>query len=404
MSDDAPSREAAVPVPSPPPVLGETKTVGERVRVRGPSGEHAPNSATHSTASQSEKDAAALSSQSTLDRPPHPNPLPPKTGGEGTRSVTRRLWVTRWLLLAIAPIVYFATGFFTVPANEVAVVRRFGRAVMPARTSGLRFDLPWPFVRVDRINLNASRTLSIGESTVEPNAFLQPASSAPTTFLTGDKNLLQLRVVVQYRVSEEFLAEWLYASERPEQRLRLLVETTVADLVSRSGVDFVHTQGLAELNNRLLMAVREQAIRQRLGCEVEQVTIDRAEPPARVKAEFLDVSNARADRARSVNDAHAYAEQKLAESLADVRQSADAAEQARRTKTSAAQGTADRFVALVEQMRQDATSSGRGYASSRSLTMNRLYVETLRDVLSRAKSKVILDGPQPADIVLPSGR
>lgn len=319
--------------------------------------------------------------------------------------MTKRRTAGGRMALAVAVgLVYFASGLFTVPANEVAVVRRFGRAVLPARGSGLHYDLPWPLARVDRVNLNASRTLSIGESTVEPNGFLQPASSAPTTFLTGDKNLLQLRVVVQYRVSEEFLAEWLYASERPEQRLRLLVETTVADLVSRSGVDFVHTQGLAELNNRLLMAVRGQAARQRIGCEVEQVTIDRAEPPARVKAEFLDVSNARADRARSVNDARSYAEQKLAESQADARQFADAAEQARREKGSAAQGSADRFVALVEQLRRDADSGGRGYDASRSLTMNRLYLETLRDILSRVKSKVVLDGPQPADIVLPHSK
>jgi len=397
MSDDASRDDTSPPVPSPPPVFQETNTAGERVRVRGPSGEHAPDSATVSS-SQSEPANTNLSSQPTLNRPPHPGPLPPKTGGEGTGGVTR------WLLLAITLSVYFANGIFTVPANEVAVVRRFGRAVFPARGSGLHCDLPWPLARVDRVNLNASRTLSIGESIVEPNAFLQPVSSAPTTFLTGDKNLLQLRVVVQYRISEEFLAEWLYTSERPEQRLRLLVETTAADFVSRSGVDFVHTQGLAELNNRLLMAVREQATRQRLGCEVEQVTIDRAEPPARVKAEFLDVSNARADRARSVNEARSYAEQKVAESQADARQLADAAEQTRRAKGSAAQGSADRFLALVEQLRQDAISSGRGYETSRSLTMNRLYVETLREVLSRAKSKVILDGPQPADIVLPQGK
>ena len=408
--DPAQLCEASFPVPSPPPVLKEANTAGEWAWVRGPNGPPALNSATSSASSLSEQDATALSGLPTLDRPPHPSPLPPKTWGEGTRSatraglVTRAGLMTRWLLLAIAFVVYFATGLFTVPANEVAVVRRFGRAVLPARTSGLRFDLPWPFVRVDRINLNASRTLSIGEATIEPNAFLQPTSSAPTTFLTGDKNLLQLRIVVQYRVSEEFLAEWLYGSERPEQRLRLLVETTAADFVSRSGVDFVHTQGLAELNNRLLMSVREQATRQRIGCEVEQVTIDRADPPARVKAEFLDVSNARADMARSVNDARSYAEQKLAESQADARQLTDAAEQARRAQGSTAQGSADRFLALVEQLRQDATASGRGYDSSRSLTMNRLYLETLRDVLGRAKSKIVLDGPQPADIVLPQGK
>jgi membrane protease subunit HflK len=209
---------------------------------------------------------------------------------------------------------YLLTGFFTVPANEVAVVRRFGRATWPARSSGLQYDLPWPFAKVDRVNLNAIRTLTLGEATDTANAFLSPATSQPTTFLTGDRNLLQLQVAVQYRVSEEFLAQWLYGSDTPEQRLRSLVETMIADLVSRSGVDFVHTQGLAELNNRLLTAVRSAAREQRLGCDVEQVTIDRAEPPPRVKAEFLDVSNARADMARSINEARGYAEQKLAES------------------------------------------------------------------------------------------
>ena len=176
---------------------------------------------------------------------------------------------------------YALSGVYTVPANEVAVVRRFGRATWPVRTSGLHYDLPWPLARIDRVNLNAVRTLTVGEATDEANAFLSRASSQPTTFLTGDRNLLQLRISVQYRASEEFLAEWLYASDVPERRLQSLVETTVADLVSRSGVDFVHTQGLAELNNRLLIAVRLAARDQRLGCDVEQVTIDRAEPPPR---------------------------------------------------------------------------------------------------------------------------
>lgn len=304
----------------------------------------------------------------------------------------------------IGLVLYLLTGFYTVPANEIAVSRRFGRAVWPVRTSGLHFDLPWPLASIDRVNLNAVRTLTVGEATDEANAFLAAASSQPTTFLTGDRNLLQLRVTVQYRVSDEFLAEWLYGSDAADQRLKLLVESTTADLVSRSGVDFVHTQGLAELNNRLLVTVRAAARDQRLGCDVEQVTIDRAEPPTRVKAEFLDVSNARADMVRSINEAKAYAEQKLAESQADARQLTDAAEQDRGVRVSGAKGSSDRFTKLVDQIQQDAKSGGRDYALSRSLTLNRLYVETLREILSRVKSKIVLDGPQPADLVMPRGR
>lgn len=295
---------------------------------------------------------------------------------------------------------WLLTGFFTVPANEIAVVRRFGRATFPARTSGLQYDLPWPLARVDRVNLNAIRTLTVGEATDEANAFLSPATTQPNTFMTGDRNLLQLRIVVQYRASEEFLSEWLYASDAPERRLHALVESIVTDLVSGCGVDFVHTQGLSELNNRLLVAVRASAADQRLGCEIEQVTIDRAEPPPRVKAEFLDVSNARADMARSINEARAYAEQKLAESQADSRQLVDTAERERGAKVSGAAGSADRFSKLVAQIQSDSRTSGRDYSLSRSLTQKRLYIETLRDVLGRAKSKVVLDGTA-ADIVMP---
>lgn len=297
---------------------------------------------------------------------------------------------------------YLLTGFFTVPANEVAVVRRFGRATWPARSSGLQYDLPWPFAKVDRVNLNAIRTLTVGEATDTANAFLSPATSQPTTFLTGDRNLLQLQVAVQYRVSEEFLAQWLYGSDAPEQRLRSLVETMIADLVSRSGVDFVHTQGLSELNNRLLTAVRSAAREQRLGCDVEQVTIDRAEPPPRVKAEFLDVSNARADMARSINEARGYAEQKLAESQADARQIVDNAERERGTRISSAKGSADRFVKLADQIQLDATSRNGNYTESRDLTLKRLYIETVREILGRVKSKIVLDSPQPANVMLPA--
>ena len=279
--------------------------------------------------------------------------------------------MTRILFGALA-VVWLLTGFFTVPANEIAVVRRFGRAPFPARSSGLQYDLPWPLTRVDRVNLNAIRTLTVGEATDEANAFLSPATTQPNTFLTGDRNLLQLRIVVQYRASEEFLSEWLYASDAPERRLHALVESIVTDLVSGCGVDFVHTQGLSELNNRLLVAVRASAAHQRLGCDIEQVTIDRAEPPPRVKAEFLDVSNARADMARSINEARAYAEQKLAESQADARQLVDIAERERGAKVSGAAGSADRFSKLVAQIQSDSKTSGRDYTLSRSLTQNRL--------------------------------
>ena len=258
---------------------------------------------------------------------------------------------------------YLATGFYTVPANEKAVVRRFGRFVRPLASSGLHWDLPCPFVKINRVNFNEIRTLSLGDVETDSN-FLQPLSAArPPIYLTGDKNLLLLRLTVQYRLSEEQIAEWLFGAESSVDRLRMLVESTAADLVSRSGVDFVHTFGLTELNNRLLRKVREEAERLQIGCEVEQVTIDRADPPARVKADFLEVSNARADMARSLHEARSYAEQSLSESRSRARRITDDAERERKASIAAAHGSADRFDQLVAQIANDSRTTVFGFTT-----------------------------------------
>lgn len=309
--------------------------------------------------------------------------------------------IHRWFWLALAVVGYLLTGLFAVPANEKAIVRRFGAVVLPPRSSGLHFDAPWPFCRVERVNFNEVRTLVLGDLEVDPNFLQSTAAARPATYLTGDKNLLLLQLTVQYRISADHFVEWLYRSRSPVDQLRMLVETTTADLVSRSGVDFVHTQGLAALNNRLLQDVRQQVKLLQLGCDVEQVTVDRAEPPARVKAEFLDVSNARADMVRSINDARGYAEQVLAESQADARRLQDNAQRERLSKESAARGAADRFARLVSQIQDDASRGARAYSESRQLVMNRLAIETFRDVLEKSKVKVVLEGDRPFDLTFP---
>ncbi len=65
---------AAVPVPSPP-------SSGERARVRGPSGDDTAQ--LQQTAGLNPKRAEQVAGFNDV-RPPHPNPLPPKAGGEGT--------------------------------------------------------------------------------------------------------------------------------------------------------------------------------------------------------------------------------------------------------------------------------------------------------------------------------
>ena len=68
-------------VPSPQPVFGEANTAGERARVRGPNGNE---TRIRAVASSSARQPSSIDHQPASESPPHPNPLPPKSGGEGT--------------------------------------------------------------------------------------------------------------------------------------------------------------------------------------------------------------------------------------------------------------------------------------------------------------------------------
>ena len=318
----------------------------------------------------------------------------------------------RWSLLGARVLaLYAASGLYIVKGNEKAVVRRLGWVVLSPvtgetelRGSGLHYDLPWPFARIDRVNFNEIRSLTIGEGDsgeLQDGGFLQ--SIAPTyvsQFITGDKNILNLQINVHYRISELRCRDYLFASESPERRLKLLVEATATDLVSRSGVDFVHPLGLGELREMLTAQCRQLADAQRLGIEVEEVAINSVYPPVLVKADFLDVQNARADREKYINAARAYAVSRVESARAEARKTLDEAQIYREQTVEAARGSAESFNRLVAQLKAEESAGIHDYAEGRQMAMQRLYVEAMRDILRKAAGKVVLDSGKEVDLTI----
>jgi len=309
-----------------------------------------------------------------------------------------------FLLLCL--IGYTASGLYVVRGNEQAVVRRFGRALPGVVGSGLHFDLPWPFSRVDRVNQNEIRTVSLGLAAadeIEPNDFLRAAASSRSAeFLTGDKNILHLQVHVQYRITEPH--DYLLRHEAPERYLRLLAECVVADAVARSGVDFVHPLGLNELRQFLTQRTRELAESHRLGVTIEDVTIGDVRPPTLVKQAFLDVSNARAERDRMINEAHAEGEKMIAQAKAQALQEIDRAETERHRLVSEARGDADRFLSLIGQFERDAATGEQSRQQARAMAMQRIYQSALEEILPRLAGQVFVDGTRPIDLTIQPNR
>lgn len=308
--------------------------------------------------------------------------------------------ITGWLL----------TGVLVVRGNEVAVLRVCGRvARLPdgspeVKTSGFYITWPQPFVKVDRVNLNEVRTLTVGGlegEGITNNDFLRSVDVArQSQFLSGDKNVLHVTLKVQYRVARESIDRWLFDSVAAEQRLQVLSGAVLADVLLRCGVDFVHTLGHNEIRQEVTKRLRELSLRDRIGVDIEDVTIAGVAPPLRVKTEFLDVMNARADRETFINRARAYAEQRQADSSALAKKTLDEARSFQRQTVEQAKAESESFEKLVTQLHRDSEQSGRPYESVKQLATDRLYVETITSVLSRITNKHVLTATSPFDITL----
>lgn len=314
-------------------------------------------------------------------------------------------------VLGVASLGWCSTGLYMVQSNERAVVCAFGRVQRDSAgnvelmKSGLRFTWPWPLSQVDRLKLNKTQTLMIGlKSTPEASdvdAFLQPvANGTQSQFLTGDKNIMNVQITVQYRISETQADRYLFQTVEGSKQLSARVESIAADLIARSGADFVHPLGLGVLRELLTQRARQAAEQLQLGLYVEDVTISSVSPPIRVKRDFLDVTNARADREKYIQSAHAFAEQQLAAAQAEANQIDNESRSYRRRVIESARGEEASFRELVSKLQQFGSLETVEYQTARNLALQRRYMDTMESILASVAGKVFLDSGKPVDITI----
>jgi membrane protease subunit HflK len=216
---------------------------------------------------------------------------------------------------------------------EVAVVYRFG-AVDRTLGAGLGFRLPL-IEREERIRVTEVRRVEL------PRARL----------LTGDTNLVELELVVQYSVADPVL--YALVHEDPEKVIADEVYATATARVANLAVDELLTTGRTELQQKLMESA--QASLDALGTGVRLVAIDVRDlvPPAAVVNAFNDVSSAKGDQDTMRLAADAYA----SKVLPDVRgRAAQLQEQALSDATSQiarADGDIARFQGLLPAWKSD---------------------------------------------------
>lgn len=256
-------------------------------------------------------------------------------------------------LLPILLVAYLLTGLAQVGYDERAVVRRFGRVV--ARPGpGLWVGLPWGIDRVDRVQVRTVRQLNVGYSAEEAN----DAPGTPSgQLLTGDQNLVNLKLVVEYAVDDrEGELEQFVANEGQIARvLAFETETLAAEWIGNRTVDEV-LSGRANIARRMSDRLQERISPHRLGVVVQRVSVAELSAPAEVVDAFQQVNQAQTNirtrrnqaeqeaqrlrneaetaKVRLIGEAAAYKDERAKAAAADAATYTTRLEQYQRTKAS----------------------------------------------------------------------
>ena len=255
-------------------------------------------------------------------------------------------------------IVYASQCIYQLDASERAVILRFGK-FYEEQTEGLNF-----------------RLAGIDERYIE-NVSLTRRYTQTNSMLTKDENIVDVTVSAQYRIAN--LKDFVLNVRDPEGSLRNAIESALKHVVGDNTLDQTLTVGRENIAQEVETRLQAYLDIYQTGLLVQQVNIEKTDPPAAVKNAFDDVVAAREDKERLQNEAERYALTIVPEARGQAQARIRGAEAYKEEVVAKAEGEVDRFNKLLEE-----------YSKAPEVTRDRLYLDALQSVLSNS-TKIMVD-------------
>lgn len=284
-------------------------------------------------------------------------------------------------LTSLVVLIVLATGLVAVEPGESVVVRRFGRVIDRPMGAGLHWVAPLGIDRIDRVRTDEVRRLRLGL------AGLPGATEAPGAgeFLSGDQNVLRAEAVVQYRVADP--VAFVLGFDRREEVLAALGEASLSRAMGRRGIDDAMGSDRLAVAVEVADTLRTDSERLGLGLAILGVNLTAVRPPEEVRPDFAATQAARSEVDTRLREAQGLADRLLAASASEVGAILDRAHAAADRSVILARSRADRFRSLAAEA-----------SRSRPMTVQRIYLDTIRSQWPRVGRTVVLALDEPLDL------
>jgi membrane protease subunit HflK len=299
---------------------------------------------------------------------------------------------TRWLVygvIAVLGIWLIFSMLYTVDADEVGVIQRFGKYV---RTTdpGLNWKLPFGFETVKKVTVQRVLKEEFGFRTITAGVqtqYSQADFSEQSLMLTGDLNSAVVEWVVQYRVKDP--VKFLFNVRNTRETIRQVSEAVMRQVVGDRSVDEVIILNRKEVALKTQELMQELLDRYGTGVDIVTVNLQDVNPPVPVQPAFNEVNEAMQAKERIINEAWEAYNQVIPRAKGEAEQTIRQAEGYATNRINRAKGDAEKFVEVW-----------RAYAKARDVTRRRLYLEAMMEILPRFENVYIIDEGQKSFLPL----
>ena len=312
-------------------------------------------------------------------RPELPRGRLPRAGGRG---------VLLLVLLGVA--IWLLSGFYRVQPDEQGVVLRFG-AFNRTSLPGLNYRIPWPVETVLTPSVTRINRVEVGFRAGTDSQGAQMTSRglandgavrtvpAESLMLTGDENIIDIDFAVFWRVRSA--SDYLFNTRDPDATVKAIAESVMREVIGSTPIQPALTEARARIEQSVLTGMQAVLDQYRAGVELTQVQLQKVDPPADVIESFRDVQRANTDAERLRNEAESYRNDIVPRARGDAARITAEADGARQASIAEASGQAQRFLSVYA-----------AYSAAKDVTLRRLYIETMQEILTHTPTVVVDEG------------
>ena len=290
--------------------------------------------------------------------------------------------------------VWLATGFYRVEPDELGLIQRFG-AYDRSTPPGLNYHAPWPIesvlllpvTRINRVEIGF-RSEAVDDYNTAPRAPDGSTELAPpppdrdlreeSLMLTGDENIVDINASVFWRISEA--PAYAFNTRNPGNTVKAVAESVMRQVIGHTNIQSALTEGRAAIEQAVTTGTQKILDEYGTGVEITQVQLQKVDPPNDVIESFRDVQRANTDADRARNEAQSYSNDIVPRARGDAAAIVFAAQGEKQAAIASANGQAQRFLSVYA-----------AYAVAKDVTLRRLYIEAMQDVLSHADTTIVDD-------------